>query len=67
MLRKLLLFVLQWQDFELVRQVFTYLREDHLQPTMETYMICLAGFSDPSTRDLMVASFIVKDMIKQVN
>lgn len=54
------------ESLEPVREVFSYIREDGLNPNFETYMLCLACVGKSTERsefDLMMASFIVRDMM----
>ncbi|XP_045163296.2 DNA-directed RNA polymerase, mitochondrial-like isoform X2 [Mercenaria mercenaria] len=53
------------KDLYKVREVFSYIREDGLDPDLETYMLCLSCIGKASDYDLMLASFIVKDMINE--
>ncbi|XP_052284734.1 DNA-directed RNA polymerase, mitochondrial-like isoform X3 [Dreissena polymorpha] len=53
-------------SFAEVRRMFTYMREDGIQPSMESYMLCLASLAPQNSEyDRLMASFIVKDMVKQ--
>ncbi|XP_052760934.1 DNA-directed RNA polymerase, mitochondrial-like [Mya arenaria] len=51
--------------FSELQRLYGLLKEDGLQPTMETYMLCLAGIKDTSEHGILMASFIIKSMIMQ--
>lgn len=47
---------------DLLREVFSFLKEDGIEPTMTTYSICLSGIHDCPGYEAMLGHFIIKDM-----
>ncbi|KAL4221498.1 hypothetical protein ACF0H5_019755 [Mactra antiquata] len=51
-------------SLDVVREVFSMLKEDGIEPTIQTYTLCLSCLGRQDQYDLLIASFILKDMIK---